>query len=164
MRYARRMIRPSAKAVIIEDGRVLLTRNHKPAEDDDEFWLLPGGGQGYQESLVEACRREVLEETGLVIEVDDLLWVRDYIGANHELAPLAPHLEAEHALELMFLCHVVGGTLGDGHEHDPGQLEVAWIPLGDLPRLRVFPKALADLLPTIAAGGRPAAVYLGDIN
>jgi ADP-ribose pyrophosphatase YjhB (NUDIX family) len=158
------MIRPSAKAVIIDGGRVLLTRNHKPAEDDAEFWLLPGGGQGYQENLRDAVRREVKEETGLEIEVGELLWVRDYIGANHELAGLSRRLTDEHALELMFLCSVVGGSLGDGHEHDPGQLEARWVAMGDLGSLRLFPSDLIALLPRLATGGGTGPVYLGDVN
>ena len=158
------MIRPSAKAIIIEGEQVLLTRNHKPSEDDAEFWLLPGGGQDYQENLRDAVRREVLEETGLVIEVNDLIWVRDYIGANHELAGLSQKLTDEHALELMFLCTVIGGELGAGHEHDPGQLEVRWVTFGELAGLRLFPRDLIDLIPRLAASPDPGPVYLGDIN
>ncbi len=158
------MIRPSAKAVIVEEGRVLLIRCRKPTDDDEEFWLLPGGGQGYQENLADAVRREVREETGLDVAVGELLWVRDYIGANHELAGLSDKLTDEHALELMFRCTVVGGTLGDGGEPDPGQLEVAWVPLADLERLRVFPKALATLIPRLAEDRGGGDAYLGDIN
>ena len=158
------MIRPSAKAIIIDTDRVLLTRNHKPAEEDAEFWLLPGGGQDYQENLRDAVRREVREETGLDIEVNDLIWVRDYIGANHELAGLSRRLTDEHALELMFLCSVGGGTLGDGHEHDPGQVEVRWVGFEELPELRLFPSDLIDLIPRLAATAEPGPVYLGDVN
>ena len=158
------MIRPSAKAIIIDAERVLLTRNHKPAEDDAEFWLLPGGGQDYQENLREAVRREVREETGLDVEVNDLIWVRDYIGANHELAGLSPHLTDEHALELMFLCTVIGGALGDGQDNDPGQLEARWVPFDELGDLRLFPRDLIELIPRLAANADPGPVYLGDVN
>lgn len=156
-------IRPSGKAVIIEDGRVLLTRNHKPAEEDKEYWLLPGGGQRHGEDLHTTVRREVLEETGLEIEVGELVAVRDYIGAHHELAEVSEKLHNEHALELMFRCTIVGGFLGNGHEADSGQLEVAWVPLADLGGIRVFPSSLVSLLPRLAAGDL-ISVYLGDIN
>jgi len=149
--------------VIIEDGRVLLTRNHKPSEKDEEFWLLPGGGQRHGEALPTTVRREVLEETGLEVEVGELLLVRDYIGAHHELAEISERLHNEHALELMFACSVVGGTLGAGHATNDGQLEVAWVAIEELGNFRVFPGELATLLPTIAAGIF-VGVYLGDVN
>jgi ADP-ribose pyrophosphatase YjhB (NUDIX family) len=156
-------IRPSGKAVIIESGEVLLTRNHKPAEEDAEFWLLPGGGQRHGEDLHTTVRREVLEETGFEVKVGELVAVRDYIGAHHELAEISEKLHNEHALELMFLCKIEGGFLGDGHEADSGQLEAAWVPLSDLGKIRLFPSSLAILLPRIAAGDS-IDVYLGDIN
>lgn len=156
-------IRPSGKAVIIEDGRVLLTRNHESAAEEEEFWLLPGGGQRHGEALQATVRREVLEETGLEVEVGELLLVRDYIGAHHELAEVSDRLHNEHALELMFRCTATGGALGTGHRSDDFQMEVAWVGLEDLAAIRVFPSALATLLPAIAAGV-PTGVYLGDIN
>ena len=148
---------------MIDDGKVLLTRNHKPDEDHADFWLLPGGGQHHGEDLHTTVQREVLEETGFEVEVGELLLVRDYIGANHELAEISDKLHNEHALELMFRCTVIGGSIGEGHEHDPGQLEVAWVPLEQLAEIRIFPASLADLLPAIASGAR-TDVYLGDIN
>jgi len=156
-------IRPSGKAVIIEDSKVLLTRNHKPAEEDKEFWLLPGGGQRHGEDLHSTVRREVFEETGLEVAVGELLLVRDYIGAHHELAEISEKLHNEHALELMFRCRITGGELGAGTGEDHGQLEAAWVGLHELPGLRVFPGSLISLLPAIDAG-IPTALYLGDIN
>ena len=157
-------VRPSAKAVIVEDNRLLLTRNFKPDEDNEVFWLLPGGGQNHQENLEDTLRREVIEETGLEVEVGRLLWVRDYIGANHEFSGITEKLTDGHALELMFECKVVGGELGQGNERDPGQLEAEWVAVEDLPNTRLFPKALAKLVALLAAGKDPGRAYLGDVN
>jgi hypothetical protein len=41
-------IRVAAKAVVIDGGEILLTRNLNPNDPDGEFFLLPGGGQHYQ--------------------------------------------------------------------------------------------------------------------
>ncbi len=49
-------------AVLRWRGRLLLCRHEKPGK---EYWLLPGGGVKSGESLVEALRRELLEEVGL---------------------------------------------------------------------------------------------------
>src|SRR5437870_12710956 len=42
--------------------RILLCRHEKPGK---EYWLLPGGGVNSGESLVDALRRELLEEVGI---------------------------------------------------------------------------------------------------
>ena len=91
-------IRVSAKAVIVSDGRVLLCRN---VDEKGDWYCLPGGGQRRGETLVEAVRRECLEEIGDEVEVGRLLFVRDYIAANHEFAPTDPEV---HQVELMFAC------------------------------------------------------------
>lgn len=54
-----------ALCLIEHDGRLLLLRQrHRHG------WTLPGGLVGRGESAVQAVRREVREETGLVVEVD----------------------------------------------------------------------------------------------
>lgn len=65
-------LRPSSCAVIFDStgARVLLTRR-----SDNGQWCLPGGGMDPGESAAEACSREVLEETGLVVEVGRLIGV-----------------------------------------------------------------------------------------
>lgn len=51
-------IRNSAKAIIIEDGKILFTKNKT---ENGLFYLLPGGGQEHDETLVEALKREWLD-------------------------------------------------------------------------------------------------------
>jgi 8-oxo-dGTP pyrophosphatase MutT (NUDIX family) len=52
--------------VLDEDGRVLLFRGGDPTTaSDDTWWLTPGGGVEGDETLVDAARRELREETGL---------------------------------------------------------------------------------------------------
>ena len=60
----------SAKAFIVHNGRVLIIRE-SPHEDHPGMWDLPGGRPKDKESLEDALRREVMEETGLAIEVGE---------------------------------------------------------------------------------------------
>lgn len=60
IRYRRR---PGAYAVLIRDGRVLLTHQTEP---EAEF-QLPGGGIDPGEGAIAALHREVMEETGWTI-------------------------------------------------------------------------------------------------
>lgn len=62
-------------AVIDMDGEiVLLERNHPPFEGQ---WVLPGGLVERDETAREACSREVLEEVGLSVEVNEFVGLYD---------------------------------------------------------------------------------------
>jgi 8-oxo-dGTP pyrophosphatase MutT (NUDIX family) len=68
-----RVNRRSARVVLVDDqGRVLLFRVVDPQTDAIPVWLTPGGGIEAGEDLATAACRELQEETGLVISVDEL--------------------------------------------------------------------------------------------
>ncbi len=73
-------IRLRVAAVIIRSGRVLLVRHQKsPLES---YWVIPGGGVEYGESISAALSREMDEELGTRIEISELLKVMDFIAAD----------------------------------------------------------------------------------
>ncbi|MDP6574782.1 MAG: NUDIX hydrolase [Rhodospirillales bacterium] len=63
--------------VVLRGDQVLLVRRAKPPRQGS--WSLPGGAQKIGETVFEAGRREVLEETGVTVEVRGLLDVVDSI-------------------------------------------------------------------------------------
>jgi ADP-ribose pyrophosphatase YjhB (NUDIX family) len=75
--------RNSAKALIIEDNRLLAIQH---AGVSGQYHALPGGGQRPFETLTDALKRECIEELGVHVDVGDLLFIREYIGKNHEFA------------------------------------------------------------------------------
>jgi 8-oxo-dGTP diphosphatase len=62
-RGQRHHLRPGAYALLVRDGRLLLTHQSQP---DPEF-QLPGGGIDAGETGLRALHREVFEETGWTI-------------------------------------------------------------------------------------------------
>lgn len=54
-------------ALIEQNGKYLLVK--EVLEDNREYWIIPGGGVDFGESLEEAIKREIKEETGLDIEI-----------------------------------------------------------------------------------------------
>jgi 8-oxo-dGTP pyrophosphatase MutT (NUDIX family) len=89
---------PACAAVILDPTRqsVLLTRR-----SDNGLWCLPGGAMDPGESAAEACAREVLEETGLVVRVGRLDRIIEYADGNRR-----------QGLTLSFEAEPIGGELG----------------------------------------------------
>jgi 8-oxo-dGTP diphosphatase len=90
-------------AVILDGDRVLLIeRGNEPLKGE---WSLPGGALELGETLEEGVRREVLEETGLIIEPIAIVEVFDRISRDLE------GRVRYHYVLVDYLCRVTGGTL-----------------------------------------------------
>ena len=68
-------------AIVVRDGSLLLVRRGR--EPGLGLWSLPGGRVEAGESLIEAVRREVREETGLDVIVGDLAGVYEVRTPTH---------------------------------------------------------------------------------
>jgi ADP-ribose pyrophosphatase YjhB (NUDIX family) len=68
----------AAAGLICREDSVLLVKRARPPQKD--FWCLPGGFVDRGETLETAAVREVLEETGLIVEVDRLFGLYSYPG------------------------------------------------------------------------------------
>lgn len=118
-----------ARVVVVEGGRVLLAHHRHP--DGRDFWCFPGGHVETGESWAEAARREVAEETGLQIELIDVVYAQDF-----------PRPPGPDGAELFFRARIEEGHLRLGRE--PGLDAVQWVPLSELSRREVLPQELAD--------------------
>ena len=67
--------RPAAYAVIIEQGKLLMTRWVPEDRAQSPLWSLPGGGMEPGEQADETALRETLEETGYNVAIEDILGV-----------------------------------------------------------------------------------------
>lgn len=66
--------------VVVKDDAVLLIRRGQPPRQGE--WSIPGGRQEWGETVRETALREVREETGLEVELVDLIGVFDGIGRS----------------------------------------------------------------------------------
>jgi ADP-ribose pyrophosphatase YjhB (NUDIX family) len=95
-------------AVIVNDppgGQkqvLLIRRAQEPLKGE---WSLPGGAVELGETLEAAICREVLEETGLVVETVDIVQAFDRISRDDE------GRVRYHYVLIDFLCRIVGGSL-----------------------------------------------------
>lgn len=150
-------IRSAARAIIICDGALLATkmRDHRGV-----YYILPGGGQLPGETLEKTVQRECLEEVGIPVKVVRLLYVREYIGKNHNFSK---RHAAFHQLEHVFLCEIDDPKQAcPGKEIDNHQIGVSWLAINALANIRFYPEAIKRFFST----GEPEfpTLYLGDCN
>jgi ADP-ribose pyrophosphatase YjhB (NUDIX family) len=108
-------------AVVVRDAdrRLLLIRRGSAATRSG-FWAIPAGFVDYGEEVKTAAARELLEETGLVAEVGDVV----FVASNF-------HDPAKLTVGVWFEGTVVGGELEPGDDAD----DAGFFALDDLPPL-----------------------------
>ena len=117
-------------ALIIEGESILLVqRGKQPLQGD---WSLPGGAVETGELLKTAIAREVLEETGLTVEVGAMAEIFE------RLMPDSSGATEYHYVLLDYLCRVVSGTPQPGDD----SCAVAWVRRQDLHTLPITPGTL----------------------
>lgn len=124
------------------------------------FYILPGGGQRAGETLRQTVMRECREEVGIDVEVGAMLFVREYIGANHGFAP---EHEGFHQIEVVFEAACVAPDEAClGAEKDPRQVGIAWLRLSELAHEPFYPELLKQYFQEDRL--KVPHGYLGDIN
>ena len=95
---------PGVAVLVHDEGRILIGRRRKGGYGQDH-WCLPGGFIEFEENFLTAAKREVEEETGLLVAIESVV----NVTCNY----LAPWL---HTLAVVLLANVTGGEAAAGDD------------------------------------------------
>ena len=132
-------LRVGASALIFDEARdrILMTQR-----SDNSRWCLPGGGMDPGESASETCIREVMEETGLQVQVTRLIGVYttpdmliEYLDGN-KVQPVSFSFEAE----------ITGGELGLSDE----TIDFGWYTVAEIDNLDTLEHHLTRIYDAVA--------------
>ncbi len=122
---------PAAGVLVVQEGRVLLVRRRYDPRAG--AWCIPAGFMEAGETPEQSAEREVLEETGLIVQIASLFGV--YAGFDD------PRVRA---VLILYSGEVTGGELLPGDD----AIEAEWFRLESLPHDIAFAshtQALAEL-------------------
>ena len=132
-------LRVGASALIFDEARdrILMTQR-----SDNSRWCLPGGGMDPGESASETCIREVMEETGLQVQVTRLIGVYttpdmliEYLDGN-KVQPVSFSFEAE----------ITGGELGLSDE----TIDFGWYTVAEIDAMDTLEHHLTRIYDAVA--------------
>lgn len=137
-------------AGVFTRGDELLLVNH--VRDGASYWLLPGGGLEFGETLAQALERELREECALEVRAGKLLFVAESL----------PPDKHRHILNVTLRGEILGGEARLNEEG--GRLKgVAWVKRSEIPGLVFYPDFRDALLRHWDSGFACGAESLGNL-
>ena len=139
----------SAAALVVRNEQVLLVNHRETGRYD--FWVPPGGGLQGSESIFECARRETLEETGLDVELDRILYIQEFWEPGY------------HFCKFFILCKTFSGdlTLANREQAESFLVDARFFAQDDLRGLPVFPEILKEQFWDDVQAEYPVTRYLG---
>lgn len=148
-------VRSTAKGILVHEGKVLLNRCRDRYNGD--YYSLPGGGQEKYETLFEALRREMLEETGYRVTDIRFAGLFEEICDDEEYRREYP--QYSHKMYHFFLCAPESLERTAVTEMDDSQIESEWVEIDRLGDLVIRPLPLGRCIQDLIAGKGP--MFLG---
>ena len=124
------------RAIIIKDGKLVVMERHKNGR---HYFVFPGGGREGNETEAECCEREVLEEFGITVKAQQMIYFMEQSGT----------------LQGFFVCEWISGQIHktDAVEYTSYQPEVygtynpTTIKLSEIKNYpTLYPKEIAEQL------------------
>jgi mutator protein MutT len=139
-------IRPAT--IVIQENKILLVHSKY---NDKEFFLFPGGGMEFGETIEQTAIRETLEETGVKVKIKDIFHINEYIN-NKDWN--------ERSISIFFLAEVE--EIGEPLTNDSGKIkDIVWIDIKDLNKYDVKPSRMIELLQNLE---KPHKIYSIDFK
>jgi len=117
-------IKPAAAVAIIEDEKILMLKR-----SDNKKWTMPGGTLEFGESLTDCAIREASEETGLDIEITDVIGT--YTDPNIRVAYSDGEVRQE--FTIVYAGKLVSGII----EIDEESTAFHWVPINAVNELEL---------------------------
>ncbi len=137
-------VRVRVAGIIVDDNRLLLISHKK---GPDIYWLLPGGGVDFGESLEEALVREFKEELNITINVHRPAFICDSIDPTGE----------RHIINIFFHCSYNRGDYSIGQEER--LLGYEFFTRKEIEKIKIFPPVNNELISIM--DGKECEIYIG---
>jgi len=96
------------KALIVHHRKILIIKRSNYACRGEGEWDIPGGGLDFGETILDCLHRETMEETGLTIYVNRLLYA---------VTPILPTKTNYGAVGFVYICRTDFDEVTLSHEH-----------------------------------------------
>ena len=148
--------RVGARGVVLVEGHILLLKYER---DGETLYLFPGGGHDPGETLAETAQREVLEETGLSVEVVRLLAVHEHQPSKGIKIPTdirSIYFGDAQRIDFYFECQVTGEAT-PSLEVEPDNLHTGfvWVLPDDLENYPIIPEIGDQVRDSLERSGDP---------
>ena len=132
------IIRNSIKGIIIKNTKLLVT---EMKHEQGIYYTLPGGKQEPNELMLDALQREVLEETGYIVEQE----------------------VDTHRIEFMFVCNIVEEVGESALMYDFNQIGTHWLNIDNIMHEPLFPVDMRKVIKNYFLG-KKSPIYLGEMK
>jgi 8-oxo-dGTP diphosphatase len=139
-------VRPAA--CIIKNSKILLMRYEY---NGHSVYNFPGGNRENGELIKETLEREMVEELGIRIKVNELMLVGEVLSKEQK----------EDVLHCIFNCEI---TENDPiiNKNETSAIDLAWIEIEEIIGLNLYPNIGKELIEKLSDNNK--SVYLGEIE
>ncbi len=120
--------------ILIKENKVLLVGSKY---ENGEFYLFPGGGLKYGETLEQAAIRETLEETGKKVKIIKPVYINEYINKKNK---------SERVVNIFFLAEIDKDDKSRLTDDNGKIKEIKWIKLNNLTDVNLKPEFIKNNL------------------